>query len=138
MSPLRWILFLCVVVSVKCEDGFLTILEYLDVNYTKEWNEDLEPVIESLGKRLQKELFPIVQEILYDEEISTECLTSFARLSSGLNQRKLWAFKRELTTLSNCRETKPAEGPSSSMLHIIFGPYGSRASKDSECKIDYA
>ena len=93
MLPLKWILF--VLVSVQCAHGRRSIIDILQANTSTEWNEDLEPVLENLLKRVRKELFPIVQEILYDEEISNECLQSLARLNSGFADRRLWAFKCE-------------------------------------------
>lgn len=94
-SP-RWILF--IFVSVTCVLGFRDAVDTLRENITStEWNEDLEPVIEAVTKRLRKKLIPIAQEILYDENIPTECTQSLARIASGINDRRLWALRCEFS-----------------------------------------
>ncbi|XP_003743514.1 nose resistant to fluoxetine protein 6 [Galendromus occidentalis] len=65
--------------------------------FTKEgpthWNEDLAPELEKIMKRVQRELFPIVNEIIYDDAIDTECFQTMARILRGLGEQKIWALK---------------------------------------------
>lgn len=88
---------LCVLLLVPLLCGrasaFYYMTEMLKKNLSTHWNEDLEPELESVMKRVQREVFPIVNEIIYDEAINPECLQSFARIMSGLRDYQLWAMK---------------------------------------------
>ncbi|XP_022687992.1 nose resistant to fluoxetine protein 6-like isoform X8 [Varroa jacobsoni] len=70
-----------------------SIVNYLQAKVSSEWNEDLEPVIESITGRIQKMLLSTGADIVYDETLSFECLRSLVRIATGLRDRKVWALK---------------------------------------------
>src|SRR5687768_15328150 len=92
---ITWCLvLLSVVAGGQC---YSRVIRYLtqELN-TTEWNEDLAPVLESLGKRVRKEFFFIAQDILYDDDIDGDCIQSFMRIANGLQNMDLWALRRKL------------------------------------------
>lgn len=93
MLSLKW--FCLVILLAECANGSKSPIDDLRLNISQDWSADLEPVIENLSKRLRRELLPLVHDILTDEEISTDCLRSLVKLSSGLNEHRLWAMKCE-------------------------------------------
>ncbi|XP_003741888.1 nose resistant to fluoxetine protein 6-like [Galendromus occidentalis] len=74
-----------------CSQSILDVLRQ-EIDYST-WNEDLEPVLANLTKQMRRQILPYAQEVLYDDEIPQECLQSFLRIASGLNDGKVWAMR---------------------------------------------
>lgn len=88
-------LWLVVLLGVRTCRAFTFLDKILRQNVSTHWNEDLEPELEKFAKLVRKQVFPIANEIMYDDAINAECLKSFARIMSGARDYKLWAFKCE-------------------------------------------
>lgn len=59
---------------------------------------NIRDAMEDIFRIVSRKALPYVQELAYDENLPTECLSSLFKVATGLRSYKLWAFKCELLT----------------------------------------
>lgn len=57
--------------------------------------EDLEPVVSDLTAKLRKRMIKFGQNFIYDENMDQDCLQSYFRILSGLEDLQPWAYRCE-------------------------------------------
>ena len=88
-------LFFCSRVSASSD----IFTELLHKKLSPQWNEDLEPELEKIMKRVRKETLPIANEIISDEAMDADCLQTLTRIAKGMREYELWAMKCKWSAL---------------------------------------
>ncbi|CAN7993362.1 unnamed protein product [Ixodes hexagonus] len=54
---------------------------------------DIRVLLQEIMKDVSKKVLPYVQDFVYDQNLPTQCVSSFLKVASGLRARRLWAIK---------------------------------------------